>query len=338
MRISTLLGCASSLLASTAILAGCSSSPQTMPAQPLTGVAARLAPKTPPSRIAPQARARDLLYASDSGTDEVNVYTYPQGMLVGQLTGLSDPQGLCTDASGDVFVTDRNSTISEYAHGGTSQIATLPDPGEWPIGCAVDPTTGNLAVANWCKISASRCSGPGSVSIYAGGSGIPKQYFDEHVYNAEDCTYDDAGNLYIDGLGDPRPLGKLAELPKGGANLTVLHVVWTTKYPPIKLIGGIQWDGAHVAVADASGSTDAFKPSIYVAPPNGGRFVDKIRLGRTEPDRSSVYGFAIDGRTLIAPDAGTGRILFYRYPNGGRPMKVIRNLEIPIAVVVSKAT
>ena len=49
---------------------------------------------------------------------------------------------------------DGASQMVEYAHGGTSSIATLGDPSEYPEGCAVDPATGNLAVANFSAIAA----------------------------------------------------------------------------------------------------------------------------------------------------------------------------------------
>ena len=91
--------------------------------------------------IAPDAKKKDLLYISDRGTNDVYVYSYPRGKLNGTLTGFNDPDGECVDKTGDVFITNfLSSNIIEYAHGGTSPIATLSDPGYYPADCSVDPT------------------------------------------------------------------------------------------------------------------------------------------------------------------------------------------------------
>src|SRR5580692_2300582 len=66
------------------------------------------------------AAAGPLLYVSDIGAEDVDVFSYPGGKQVGTLTGFSEPAGLCTDRKGDVFVVDSgNDRILEYAHGGT---------------------------------------------------------------------------------------------------------------------------------------------------------------------------------------------------------------------------
>ena len=98
----------------------------------------------------PAAKSMDLLYVSND--DELLVFSYPKGKLVGEITVPSgDFAGLCSDSAGDVFVTSVGSHsasyILEYAHGGTEPITTLSDPA-WANGCAVDPTTGNVAVTN----------------------------------------------------------------------------------------------------------------------------------------------------------------------------------------------
>jgi len=58
---------------------------------------------------------------------------------MGTLTGLPDPQGECVDKKGDVFFTTfASQEIIEYAHGGTSPINTLSNPGQYMEGCSVD--------------------------------------------------------------------------------------------------------------------------------------------------------------------------------------------------------
>src|SRR5271165_3270751 len=79
------------------------------------------------SWIKPGARHAKLLYASSNalGDKTVYVFSYPNGRLVGKLTNFTVPQGMCVDAAGDVYITDTPAQqIDEYAHGGTSPIAT----------------------------------------------------------------------------------------------------------------------------------------------------------------------------------------------------------------------
>jgi hypothetical protein len=92
-----------------------------------------------------------LLYTSDEATGTVNVYAHrSKGHLVGQLTGFQFPYGECLDASSNVYIADfASNDIVEYAHGGTTPINTIHDRYGFPIGCSVDPTTGDLAVANF---------------------------------------------------------------------------------------------------------------------------------------------------------------------------------------------
>ena len=78
------------------------------------------------SWMGPDAKKDTLLYASDSAADVVNVFSYPRGKLVGTLTGFQTPQGMCVDKAGNVFITNSGlGEILEYAHGGTTPIATI---------------------------------------------------------------------------------------------------------------------------------------------------------------------------------------------------------------------
>src|SRR5579871_6367789 len=112
------------------------------------------------SWMAPGLAKRDLLYLTDDGNGNVYVYSFPEAKLKGTLTGLNVPTGECVDKAGDVWIVEEGTNdIVEYAHGGTVPIATLTDPNNAPEGCSVDPTTGDLAVANAQTLSA----GAGSV-------------------------------------------------------------------------------------------------------------------------------------------------------------------------------
>jgi hypothetical protein len=146
---------------------------------------------------------------------------------------------LCVDKAGDVFVVDeRAQDIVEYAHGGTEPIATLNDSGNHPNGCAVDPLTGNLAVAGGLL-------GGGNVAIYSGTGGSPVVYPD--LKNRTDfwCAYDSRSDLFIDPWDQYG--GWIAELPAGSTKLIDIYLGHG-----INPGGDIAWDGKHVVVGNPS--------------------------------------------------------------------------------------
>src|SRR5580658_8598443 len=93
------------------------------------------------------AASQNLLYVSEVRT--VAVYSYPQRKREGTLRHFYIATGMCADKKGDVFVVDSGyGKIFEYAHGGTKRLVTLDSPTKGPVGCAIDPTTGDLAVGS----------------------------------------------------------------------------------------------------------------------------------------------------------------------------------------------
>jgi hypothetical protein len=156
------------------------------------------------SWMKPGTSGQDLLYTAggENGRGIVYVYTYPQGALVGTLTGMIQPSGVCTDSAGNVFIVAYttgslgSSTIYEYAHGGTSPVAMLSDPGV-ALGCAVDPKTGNLAVANTSDFTNPYEDDWGDIAIYPEARGNPKIYYDDGFPAFYNCGYDNEGNLYV---------------------------------------------------------------------------------------------------------------------------------------------
>ena len=210
------LRCAIPLALVAGLFAGCSTT-TTRVALPLTHAAGNplvLGNQTPSHGwMLPAAKSMDLLYVSNH--NQLLAFSYPKGKLVGEITVASgDFFGLCSDSTGDVFVTSQGSGfqsyIYEYAHGGIKPFATLSDPGD-PLGCAFDPTTGNVAVTN---ISAD--DPPyyrGDVVVFPDGQGPPTQYSDSNVGSFLYCSYDATGDLFADGD------GYLTELSAGGQSL-----------------------------------------------------------------------------------------------------------------------
>jgi len=265
--------------------------------------------------MAPKTSSEDLLYVTGA-CGGICVFSYPGGTLVGELADSNTPLGECADNAGDVFVVnygyEGTPGVYEYAHGGTSPIAALSDPGYYPEACSVDPTTGNLAVTN----TFGQGEVTGGVAIYADAKGDPTDYVDPKIFYMDYCGYDDKGDLFVDGQYDHEGTFQFDELPKGSSNFESIKLNEKPGHPL-----NIQWDGKYVALADSN-------TVIYHVAVKGskGNVVGTTVLNGPGP----IGQFWIQGGTLVAP-YGTGSLLdeigFWKYPQGGLVRKSIDGSE-----------
>ncbi|MGB8909886.1 MAG: hypothetical protein WCC84_14170 [Candidatus Cybelea sp.] len=271
------------------------------------------------SWMAPDAGNGNLIYISDANTSNVWVLSYPRGTLKGQLTFLDTPEGECVDRSGDVFIVSFGSSeILEFAHGGTNPIAVLNDAGYFPNGCAVDPTTGTLAVTNY-ETSGSLA---GNVAIYTNASGSPR-YHSVGAMFPFFCAYDATGDLYVDGKNYASGFGFL-ELPTRSISFKNIALNQSIGEP-----GGVQWDGQHVVVGDSSSNV------IYQFSIDGsnGTEIGSTTLGGA----SDVANFLIQKRKVIGTDLGTD-VGVWRYPAGGSAIGGFNLFENPVGLAISDVT
>ena len=146
---------------------------------------------------------------------------------------------LCTFYVTDLYAAD----IVEYSHGGTTPIKTLADGYGAPIGCSVDPTTGNLAVANF-EGNGSTCMG--GIVIYENASGGGTLYQDKDFNYYWPPGYDAKGNLYVEGKKkETKGRTGLAMIAAGSELVTVPLSGGKIGFP-----GGMQWDGHFVTATD----------------------------------------------------------------------------------------
>jgi hypothetical protein len=311
MGISSLGRCALSSCVVVALLAGCggSQSPIGAPgAMPRSSAIATHAERGKSWMLSAASR-HDLLYISSEDHESVYVYTYPRGRFVGTLTGFIEPFGECTDPAGDVFITDKNSssgtgTIYEYAHGGTTPIAVLSDP-EVALGCAIDPTTGNLAVSG------------GGVAIYQHASGNPTMY-DSSEFQFYYCGYDDQGNLYLSGTngqyGDQAQLVRLARGSSDFEQISLNAKLYTgTQWP------SVQWGGRHLTVTSNPGR----KPITVYRLRISGSSATVAGTTMLSTTKDYYYGQTwIDEKTIIGVGMykrGYQNAFFWPFPKGGEP-------------------
>ena len=251
----------------------------------------------------------DLVYLTTARA--VIIVSYPQGQIVGSIPWYSQSSYICSDPNdGNVFIPEGD-TIYEYAHGGTSPIATLSGLAGYNVaGCSVDPTTGNLAVAT-TLINGS--SAKGAVLVYPGAKGAPTSYTDKKLHLFDYPAYDDAGNLFV--TSDTRAGGfRIAELPVGKGQFR--HITLPGDFI---FLDKIQWYGGYLTFErdDVSG---------------GGSVIDQVQIsGRTATVVNSVpllratnrYFWIQDGSVIgqydIVKARGNRAIAVWPYPSGGHP-------------------
>jgi hypothetical protein len=256
------------------------------------------------SWMLPEAKSDDLLYVSDGGA-YVYVFSYPGLKPVHRLS-VPKPEGLCSDSKGDVFVTawnDDHPEILEYAHGAMSPMQTLQDTGYDPTGCAVDATTGDLAVAN---------SPAGNLAVYKSASGTPATYTSPDFSEIDYCGYDDRGNLFIDGEDQQGYLVSLGELPKGKKHIVTLRLKEDTGLP-----GEVQWDGQYVTLANPSNSV-LYRLKV------AGLSVKVVSATSLRGYQAHLVQSWIQGGTIMAQYGEEPTQLgLWQYPRGGKPTRIL---------------
>ncbi len=303
-------------LLAAAILAGCGGA---QPAFAPSGVNLSAGVRAAHAASAsPDARERNLVYVSDSGFNVVWEFRVPSGKETAELTGFEEPQGLCS-SGGHWWVTNtEESTIDEYAAGGRSPIAIVNDPGQYPVDCAYDAKTKNLAVTNIISTE----DGEGSFVVYKNGSGTPTTYACSNLYRYAYTGYDDKGDLFVDGENSSYG-GGFCELPSGSS--TLKDITLNQSIAP----GEIQWDGTYLAVGDQGTAATIDRLKVVGS---------KLKLEGEVQFSDGCMFFWIDGHRIYCTSAGQEAVQVYAYPAGGSPIKTFGSgvLSEPIGITVVK--
>ncbi len=305
-----------------AALAGCSVSQAQLPASsPPAGAAAHA--RTWMSR---NASAKPLLYISDYGS--VNVYDYETNTQVGSLEYFQHAGGSCTDAHGNVYITNTgDADILEFSHGATKP-KYIVNPYPYPVDCSIDPSTGNLAVVNEYGEGE---SSPGNVAIYAGGNGKPKIY--KSIFSSVplvSASYDASGNLLVSAYQDKT--FDFARLPAGKSAMESVTLPRSQNWygPPY-----VRWDGEYFVVEFETEYVNS--PAIFVMYTITGSSGLQEGYSLTERAGGSApfwLGRIGGPKTLkrasqlvLCGDSDYGGVEFFDYPEGGAYVFEIQNLE-----------
>jgi hypothetical protein len=252
------------------------------------------------------ASGGDLIYATGYSASGSRTFmlTYPQGELVGSID--MGAAGLCSDAEGNVYLLSRNAAI-EYPHGGTTSIKTLRIPGAEMYSCAVDPSSGDLAVTFSCP----PC-GYQDLAIFPHGSGTPTRYNAPYAYR---CAYDGAGNLFLAGGSGTA----ISELPAGSSSFTII-----TLSQDIGDAGQVQWDGKYITLQDIQAPGGIYRIQVSGS---AGTVVSETKFKKYMKWENYSW-ISLSHGTVLLPfsqhGTQTNQLGIWKYPKGGHPTKIIK--------------
>jgi hypothetical protein len=261
------------------------------------------------------------LFVSDSGTNEVQMFDFPSNTYIGQLAappeGFSEPQGMCSDNKGNVYLANTGvQSIDEFAHDGT-YVRTLSDTGQYPVGCAFDKSTGNLAVSNIISTS----DGAGSISVYTNATGTPTNYAGGGFQRIYFLAYmGKTGVLYFDGENTSYAVA-YGSLSNG--SITPINITGGT----IEFPGSVNYSAKtkSMNIGDQEGAV------LYQISPTGA-----ITGSTPLTGASDIVQGTIKGSSFIGPDAGNADVEIFAYPAGGSPQSTISGyFSEPIGSAVS---
>jgi hypothetical protein len=300
-----------SISLATALLAGCGALPQAPVVAPGGSIAQRIAP-------ASKADGPLLSVAHRTGhgghsESVVSIISLPQDKVLARVTGYGYISGVCSDASGNLWVPNLRHGrwhVDKFARGGSKEIEQLPARSSLGA-CAVDPTSGNLAVMG------ADVDGANKVLIWSGAhSGKPAKY--SLPFCPVSAAYDDADNLFITGWACGSTFNAyFGELAKGSAHVTLIKLDKRTGP-----FGGVQWDGSYVVVAVAVSYRRAHR-LLYRVQVSG--TAGKV-VGTVKPQGFYVccFGtpsglFVLNDGTIIGMGGKHGEgIWTWPYPAGGK--------------------
>lgn len=261
-----------------------------------------------------QGLSGNLLYAAVP--PDTIILSYPRGKLLARIKNVWG--FVCSDTNGNVFIAGGDlgtNEIFEYPHGGTSPIAKLTVPSQYGlVGCAADPTTGNLAVSGY-TIGGSG----GIVAIFQSAQGNPQIYINANARDFYFCGYDNKGNLFVNGI----PVGSkhfiFSELPRASNTFTDIQLPPTIVQP----LGSIQWDGSDITDENPA-PTFIYRISISGSV---GTIVGTTQINNQTHLTHGPLGTWIQGNRVVAPQGRrNGNLAIWDYPAGGNPVKIIKGL------------
>jgi hypothetical protein len=233
--------------------------------------------------------------------------------LYGIEHGVVSPNGIATDASQNLYVTNANQTVAVYPRGKVNPIKTY-YAGLTSPGCIAIGPDGSLYVCNAVASSGQ----PAGVIVYPPGHMQPTKTLSYSPFEyLEGVAVDAASNVYVSGYGSK---SGVIEFPAGSL---VAKDLGLAVNGPVGI--AVAANGALV-VSDFS--SEYRSGEVKVFPP--GSTKASLIFGRT--GSAAQICFSSDGHELFVGDQGNNVVEAYRYPSGALVNIFSRGIATPNAV------
>ncbi len=272
-------------------------------------------------------------FISDINTNQVYEID-STGTVCATLTGFSEPQGMATDKSGNLYVANTTaSNILEIQPSSGNVIATYSDPGEYPTDVCVANNSGNFAVPAIETTS----GGAGNIALYtAGNTSGPTGTASGSTYTSPRfCAFDKQMNAFAFDDYDLFNTGAInagAILPgnyTGTKNIVPINLSNSLTFP-----GGVQVNTANQLVIDDQGSGSG--GTLYTYSQSGLNFTVSATTSLTQSIDPVTFAFGPGSTLALTADASLAAAQLYKYPAGGPPVLTVPlSGSLPIGAAIN---
>jgi hypothetical protein len=258
-------------------------------------------------------------------TDTTYVYTYPGLQQTGELQ-TSNLRNSASDPRNDWSFFNTTHDVYVFKSGSLKPFAQMTSPpldGSFDV--AGDPTSSNIAIS----MNRLQSQAPGGyVAVWASPTRGASTFWAQSFATLQYMAYDASGNLFLDGIPYTGGGSLLAECPKNQSTFVNLS------FPKsLQTYGSLEWDGKYMTMASGD-KIYRFTVSGSKVHVVGTTHVDGALISATSKSR-------IEGDTLIGAAAGTAGAAYvglWQYPQGGKPLNVLKipNASTIVSITVSK--
>lgn len=266
-----------------------------------------------------------FIYVSQFRCACVTVYSKSgtrQKVLMTITSGLSDPQGMAVDSSGNLYVADAEANhegaVLIYPPGAKVPSKSFFETGADPQDVCIGPDGTRYVVNLWTNNG----FGPGNVAVYPPGRSHPTRHLSNAAVEyaiATSCSVDTANNVYVGYEGGKGAAPFIDEFAAGGSTPKTLGI-FILGDPPLKVANDFR---GNLLISDSvyqpgDGAVLLFKP--------GSVFPFRTL---NDPTNESVFALGI----AFASNAGllyvaTGPVVnVYEYPSGTIVNKITAGLD-----------
>jgi hypothetical protein len=290
-----------------------------------------------PNIVAPGAKAAGLLFETDPGTNDVDIFSLPQMKLTQKLTGFKFPAGECSNLDGNIWIGDYlKHELRMYSSSG-NLLYTIKGAHLAPYACALDPVSFALVVTD---VDESKFQ-PGKILIYTVPGSRPII-----LRNPERGTYffpafDPYGDLWVTGFSASKhpviakcgPLRCHAVRLRGGNIFSPGTIAWDNVHGNWIIFDNYCHESATTCSYPVSDEGVIGTPTVYLNPA-GGALCNLTQAALVPTGKRTI---AVVGGDSEATCTGykNSSVDLWAYPAGGLPVTSNHHVVSPWGAALS---